>query len=141
MPLYDYVCHTGHYFERVHSIAECDVPQICSCGSHAERQMSAPRVMGDYAGYTCPVTGDWIEGKKAHRENLAKHGCRVLENGEREAMIKRKASMNESLERTIEETATLDLMTMPDEKFQVLAGELTRGGDADFVRKTVTQEG
>lgn len=137
MPVYDYQCEAGHAFELVHPIADCDTSHHCHCGALAHRQMAAPRVRGDYAGYTCPITGDWIEGRKAHNENLAKHGCRVLETGEREAMMKRKAAMNERLESTLVDTAILDMQTMPDEKFQILAGELTRGGDIDLTRKTL----
>lgn len=39
---------------------------------------------GDYSGYTCPVSGAWIEGRAAHKENLKRTGCRLLEKGERE---------------------------------------------------------
>lgn len=39
-------------------------------------------VVRDYEGYDCPVTGKWVEGRAAHRENLKKHGCHILEKGE-----------------------------------------------------------
>jgi hypothetical protein len=41
-------------------------------------------VARDYEGYNCPVTGNWIEGRAAHRENLKRTGCRVFEPGELE---------------------------------------------------------
>lgn len=140
MPVYEYKCEAGHEFEKVHRIAHCDDTHHCTCGAVAHRQMVAPRVRGDYPGYQCPITGSWIEGRKAHNENLAKHGCRVLEGGEREAMTRRKAEADSRLEKAVEETAIMDLMTMPDTKFEVLAGELVRGGDTEFVRSTA-QEG
>ena len=46
------------------------------------RRVDAPYVQGDYAPYECPITGDIIDGKKAHAKNLEKHGCRVHEKGE-----------------------------------------------------------
>ena len=46
------------------------------------RRVDAPYVQGDYAPYECPITGDIIDGKKAHAKNLEKHGGRVHEKGE-----------------------------------------------------------
>lgn len=137
MPLYDYICEKGHKFELSHPIADCELPHNCACGTLAIRQMSAPRVRGDYAGYTCPITEKWIEGRKAHEENLKLHGCRVLEPGEYAAAKGRRESMNSALEDKLVDTAILDLQTMPDQKFEILAGELTRGGDVDFARRTL----
>lgn len=39
------------------------------------RELQVPRVFGDYPAYQSPVTGDWIEGKAARKEDLRKHGC------------------------------------------------------------------
>lgn len=39
------------------------------------RPPQCPRVMGDYEGYLSPVTGEWIEGKRARRYDLEKHNC------------------------------------------------------------------
>ena len=47
-----------------------------------KKRVDGPYVQGDYAPYECPITGDIIDGKKAHAENLEKHGCRVHEKGE-----------------------------------------------------------
>ena len=46
------------------------------------------QVSPDYHGYACPITGRWIEGRAAHRENLKRHGCRLQEKGEKEAFLK-----------------------------------------------------
>ncbi|WP_448206485.1 hypothetical protein [Azospirillum sp. sgz302134] len=48
----------------------------------ARSHLPTPMIAGDYAGYECPVSGRWIEGRAAHRENLARTGCRLLEPGE-----------------------------------------------------------
>ena len=34
-----------------------------------------PMVIGDTPGYQSPVTGEWIEGRRARRYDLQKHGC------------------------------------------------------------------
>ncbi|MBF0157489.1 MAG: hypothetical protein HQL57_09930 [Magnetococcales bacterium] len=63
----------------------------------------APAVRSDYAPYDCPITGQVIEGRRAHRENLARHGCRLLEAGESRDCGKRvEASYNEALSRILD---------------------------------------
>lgn len=64
---------------------------------------SAPpaSVLRDYESYNCPITGKLIEGRKAHRENLEKHGCRIFEPGEHTDFVKnRERSIRENAERT-----------------------------------------
>lgn len=36
---------------------------------------STPMTFGDYPGYQSPVTGDWIEGRRARRYDMEKHDC------------------------------------------------------------------
>lgn len=69
-----------------------------------EQAASGKRVYiaSDIAGYTCPVTNKWVDGKSAHRENLKRQGCRLLEPGERESFIKEKPK---ELERHAEKAA------------------------------------
>jgi len=145
MPTYDYFCSKcDKTFEEVHPIAELDFEHPCpDCQNPAERRLSSPRVLGDYQGYSCPVTGKWIEGKKAHRENLARTGCRILEPGEEKEAARRRREMDSKLEARIEETALRKLQELPQEKFEILAGELTHGAGSDpasdtFVRQTVS---
>ena len=38
-------------------------------------------VMPDLPGYESPIDGTWIEGRKARREDLAKHDCVPYEPG------------------------------------------------------------
>lgn len=66
---------------------------------------AAHQISSDYEGYTCPVTNQWVEGRTAHRENLKKHGCRVLEKGEREHNEKRRREENDAaIERMVDQT-------------------------------------
>lgn len=46
---------------------------------HARRDVSAPMVMPDIAGYKSMQTGEWIAGRRQHREHLKQH--RLIEIG------------------------------------------------------------
>jgi hypothetical protein len=47
----------------------------------------APAVFGDLPGYESPVTGKWIEGKRARREDLKRTGSRPYEGRKVEEQI------------------------------------------------------
>tara|TARA_R110000737_G_C14306198_1_gene436976 strand:+ start:39 stop:383 length:345 start_codon:yes stop_codon:yes gene_type:complete len=51
----------------------------------------SPQIVSDYETYECPVSGKFIEGRKAHEENLKSTGCRLLEPGEKESNTKNAA--------------------------------------------------
>lgn len=138
MPTYDYECpKCNRTFEHTHRIADT-APRFCPIDEYPlTKTISAPRVMGDYPGYQCPATGKWIEGRRAHEENLRRQGCHVRETGEGEALARRRAEADEELGRIAEQAAVDFVNTAPPEKVAVLAGELERGGDAIFQRKTV----
>ena len=136
MPIYEYTCPCcGKEDEVFKPMKESERQEFCSrCGSFTEKQMSAPTVLGDYAGYSCPVTGKWIEGRKAHEENLKVHGCRVLETGEKEAKERsakqEEVNMDKAMDRTMDEFIT----KLPAKKKEQLTGELQRGADAVVVK-------
>lgn len=46
------------------------------------RPIGAPQLVRDYAAYQSPVGTGMVEGRAAHREDLARSGCRLLEVGE-----------------------------------------------------------
>lgn len=41
-----------------------------------------PAVQRDLPAYQSPATGKMIEGRRAHRDDLARSGCRLIEKGE-----------------------------------------------------------
>jgi hypothetical protein len=50
--------------------------------SDAERNsttIAMPYIRSDLPGYMSPVTGKWIEGRSARREDLARTGCREVD--------------------------------------------------------------
>lgn len=136
MPIYSYKCPTcsrkRDVFKR---LADLDRVENClNCGFAMNRQLSAPMVKGDYPGYACPITGKWIEGRRAHEENLKKHGCRVLESGETESAKRTWAAEDTALENAVESTVEEFVETLPTEKKERLAAEIQSGLDVEFIR-------
>ena len=39
------------------------------------RPLQVPRVFGDMEGYTSPIDGSWIEGRRARQYDLEKNDC------------------------------------------------------------------
>lgn len=136
MPLYDTECkNCGVKETRMIPLSQLDNPIICNtCNGSMIRLISAPMVKGDLGSYTCPITGKWIDGRKAHQENLKRHGCRVLEKGESEAAKKYKAKVDEQLDKSIEGTVEKFIATAPPEKVERLAREVMSGADVTVNR-------
>lgn len=137
MPLYSYKCPTCSKKRDIFKpIAELDRVEKClNCNFSMNRLLSAPMVRGDYEGYSCPVTGKWIEGRRAHEENLKKHGCRLLEPGETEAARKAGAAREAAFDAAVDSTVEEFVETLPTEKKERLAAELQNGLDVEVVRK------
>lgn len=135
MPIYTYRCACGTQFDRFLPLSQYQTPQKCeSCGYTAEKILTPVAVLGDYPGYECPVSGKWIEGRKAHQENLARTGCRVLETGEREAYLKRQAREDTAFEAKVEETVDRFITTLPEQKRVGLFNEVAAGAVAEITR-------
>lgn len=137
MPLYEYECKIcDRIVDVVIRLSELDKPQHCRmCGSGMARLMSAPHIQMDYPGYQCPVSGKWVEGRAAHKANLAKHGCRILEPGEQVDRDKRLAAEDRDFDKKLERTVGEAIHAMPPEKQRKLATELEHGASATVVRQ------
>lgn len=123
----------------MHPIEELTILRWCREGhvpTPMQRLLSAPMVRGDYPGYNCPITGKWIEGRRAHEENLKRHNCRIIEPGEKEAVDRRRKAADAQLEASIEQTVEKLVHEMPAEKRDKLAAELLNGVSAEVVRGT-----
>ena len=136
MPIYRYRCSACcRGLEVFKKIADIDSITECpQCKFPMNRQICAPAVRGDYPGYDCPITGKWIEGKRAHIENLKQHGCRVYEPGETESFKRQKAAEEAAFDAQIEATAEQFVMALPTAKREQLAAELDNGLDVEFTR-------
>lgn len=105
MPCYDFHCECGNScISVVRKVAERNDPLECPvCGDGMRRQeIYRPMVAPDYEGYQSPATGKWVEGRKAHQDDLRRSGCRILEPGETESFIKNKKSREEDFGRRVE---------------------------------------
>lgn len=60
-------------------------------------------IQPDLPGYESPVTGQWIEGRKARREDLKRTGCRPWEG--REAELKEAARATARKEQAVDQLA------------------------------------
>jgi putative FmdB family regulatory protein len=134
MPLYDFRCTNGHKFDAIVKLANLEDLQRCHCGAEAHRLVSAPRIAPDYAGYNCPVTGKWVEGRKAHAENLKRTGCRLYEPGEREGLERRKQAEEAKLDSAVDETVERFITELPAVKRDKLIGEVEGGLTATVER-------
>jgi hypothetical protein len=75
-------------------------------------------VAPDLPGYESPVTGQWIDGRKARREDLKRNHCRPYELGEREHFLKnRDRDFDRHMERVIDR-ALHDVVTNSNLKFE-----------------------
>lgn len=139
MPTYSAQCtECNHRFDIFRRIAERDNPANCEkCKAPAQRIVDKARIAPDYEPYQCPITGEEIRGRRAHEENLKKHGCRVYEPGELEDHKRERARQEEQLLDDVADAAAEVALAMPQEKFEILSGELIHGAEVDMVNKTV----
>lgn len=140
MPVYDYKCSVcNHRQEIVKKIADLDRTEHCpKCLFAMNRQVVAPMIRPDYESYNCPITGKLISGRAEHEENLRKHGCRVMEDGEREQAAAAAAAREEAFLEAVGETAARTVAQMPYDKQERLANELDAGASLSVERSTPT---
>lgn len=72
--------------------------------SSERKEQAAPAVFGDLPGYQSPVTGKWVEGKRARRDDLARTHSRPYEGRETETQIANayRAEQDRKLDQKIE---------------------------------------
>lgn len=105
MPVYEYRCVNGHKLEAFRPMRESSLPIQCTvCYAEAPRIPSLVRVFGDYQGYESPVSGRWIEGRRARTEDLARNNCRPYEAGEREELVRRQAENERKFDAAVDES-------------------------------------
>jgi hypothetical protein len=74
---------------------------------YAQPRAEVPTVWGDLPGYESPVTGKWIEGRAARREDLARTGCRPYEGRDQEVKeaARHRAYAEQKFEQRLDEAA------------------------------------
>ena len=105
MPVYEYHCDSCRKnFTAYKKLANYREPQLHTCGALGVKVISKPMVAVDYPAYESPASGRRIEGKKAHLEELARTGCRLLEPGERQDAEKKRAVEDRKLDKIVDTT-------------------------------------
>lgn len=107
MPMYRVMCDScgsSHVIFRKINERDCDMPQ-CLCFGIMRRIVEAPAVRADLPGYTSPIDGRWVEGRRARTEDLKRNGCRPWEGmeSERKEATTRVADADRHFEKTIGE--------------------------------------
>lgn len=98
---------------------------VCSrCGTPAlEGAPPAKRYHQLDVDYDCPITGRPIRSKRAHLENLSRHGCHVLEPGELEDAKRHREAADREIEAKLEQTAEELVASLPEDKRKALETE------------------
>jgi hypothetical protein len=78
----------------------------------------------DLPGYESPVTGKWIEGRKARKYDLESSGCVEYEDGMKEEQAARHAKEDAQLDKKVDEIVEKTIYEMPAAKREQLATEL-----------------
>lgn len=123
--------------EIIKPLADIDRMEPCRhCDFPMERRIQAPAVHGDLPGYDCPITGKWIEGRRAHEENLKKHGCRIYEPGETEQAAQARKAAEERMLRDVDQTVGQFVESLPQDKVEALSTGLQNGLDVSPTRSS-----
>ena len=81
-----------------------------------------PMIFGDTPGYQSPVTGLWVEGKVARREDLKRTRSRPWEGREQELKeaARHTAYADQKLDASLTKTASEVFYQLPPEKRRIL---------------------
>lgn len=80
--------------------------------------------MYDLPSYQSPITGKWVDGRVARRNDLAASGCVEYDPGMQTEQDKRHAREDAELDKKVDEHVEKTIYEMPTEKREKLAVEL-----------------
>lgn len=123
MPIYTYHCiRCDRVEEAYRSISNRhDAPECC--GEKTQIHIVAPAVQPDIPGYESPVTGKWVEGKSARREDLRRTGCRPYDPEERKDAKRWHAENEKVMDAKLEASAWKAWYSMsPDKRRRMTDG-------------------
>ncbi|HWT40957.1 MAG TPA: hypothetical protein VN081_06890 [Dongiaceae bacterium] len=86
---------------------------------HTNRQ--APAVFGDLPGYDSPVTGKWVEGRAARREDLRRNGCIPYDPEMKKDAARTRAELERKADAKLEHAAARAFYQMPESKRRLLS--------------------
>lgn len=91
----------------------------------ADRARPSPLIWLDLPGYDSPVTGKWIEGRVARREDLKRNECVEYDPGMKDDAKRNEKAREEKLDRIIGEAAERMYNQLPESKRNQLDREMT----------------
>src|SRR5258708_13417503 len=138
MPIYAYSCRgCGAQFDRYLPMALCSSLVIHDCAGVGQKIFLPPMVRGDLPGYTSPIDGRWIEGRRARLEDLRRNNCRPYETGEKEYHERARVQEKARLDAKITEPVQPAFDKMPTRKKELLEQEIAAGATTEVQRSTV----
>ncbi len=87
MPIYTYKCVIcDRVTDQYNTIAERKSSPACECGHATELVIMSTQIApilggGDFQGYKCPVTDEWVTSRRQRRNIMAEHN--LIETGDR----------------------------------------------------------
>lgn len=125
MPFYTFHCiRCDRVHEEYRHISQRHDGPLC-CEEKTKLVIVPPAVAPDLPGYESPVTGKWVEGRSARREDLKITGCRPYEGPEQERKeaARRKQYEEKQADAKLRESLMKTFYSMPESKRRAL----TRG--------------
>lgn len=104
------------------------------CGQQAIKTLSPAMLMTDLPGYTSPIDGHWVEGRKARREDMLRNGCREYDPSEKKNFLQNQYLEEQRFDKAVDETLDRQLSTMPARKLELLEQEVRSGADVITTR-------
>lgn len=124
MPVYSYGCgKCGREEDAFRSIeARHDGPACC--GAKMRIEIRPAYAQPDLPGYVSPVTGEWVDGRRARREDLKRTGSRPWEGMEAEKAeaARRRKESEAKFDRKLDEGIRRAYHQLPPEKRRILEG-------------------
>jgi hypothetical protein len=105
MPMYTTRCaECGRKQTIFRHVATRDAELPVCHGAEMRRIVEAPAVQADLPGYTSPIDGRWIEGRRARLEDLKRNNCRPWEGieAEKKEAERRANEIDHTHERAVE---------------------------------------
>jgi len=122
MPIYNYKCGACNKIQETYkSIVDRHNSPTC-CGAQTSLCILPAIVHPDLPGYQSPVTGEWIEGKKARLEDLKKHRCIPYDPGMKQDAARERARIEAREFDKVKESAARAFFSMAPDKQRILRG-------------------
>jgi hypothetical protein len=121
-PLYSYGCETcGKEEDAFRSIDQRHNGPVC-CHRKMRLEIRPSYVQPDLPGYQSPVTGKWVEGKKARRDDLARTGSRPWEGmaAEKAEAARHKKYNEQKSDKRLDEAVRHAYHQLPPSKRRIL---------------------